>query len=269
MNAHIAKEHAAFVIITPDMAQTLLRQNSKNRTVSMNRVKLYANSMRTGKWRTTHQGVAVFEDGILADGQHRLLAIVEANIPVRMLLVTGLQPDAVEGIDQHRSRSIADVARIAGHDWLNNRGVAVARLMFGMETATASDVLAIAEDVMPSVIFSKNCVSQNTKGLNAPAQAAVALAHFHGVDELVLSSYGQVLSTGIMEDNERQIAAFRLREWLGKNSSENSRGSQLRARCMRVTMRNITHYIQGTPISKVVAPDGYDFPLLSANKGAV
>ena len=99
--------------------------------------------MANGGSRT--KGVAVFTDGILADGQHRLHAIIKADLPVKMLLVTGLHPDSADGIDQHRARKISDVAKIVGKDWLNSAGVAIVRLMYGMEAATAADVLGVAE----------------------------------------------------------------------------------------------------------------------------
>ncbi len=40
--------------------------------------------MREGHWDTTHQGIAIASDGTLVDGQHRLLAIVESGVTVRM-----------------------------------------------------------------------------------------------------------------------------------------------------------------------------------------
>lgn len=253
-------EHASFVDITPEMAEEFLLKNSKNRTLSQRRVSLYASAMQDGKWRVTHQGVAVFADGILADGQHRLHAIIKADLPVKMLLVTGLHPDSADGIDQHRARKISDVAKIVGKDWLDSVGVAIVRLMYGMEAATAADVLSVAENVFPSVVFAKNNLSRSTKGVSSPVMAAFSLAHFHGVDEEVLSRYAAVLGSGLMDNNDTDVAAFRMREWLAKGQPQ--RGTSDRERLMKAVMRNINHFQTGTPISRVSVPETNDFEIL-------
>lgn len=62
------------------------RQRALNRDL----ITSYANDMVRGRWAINHQGIAFDERGRLQDGQHRLWAIIRADIPVTMMVTTGL-----------------------------------------------------------------------------------------------------------------------------------------------------------------------------------
>jgi hypothetical protein len=47
----------------------------------------------------THQGIALDTDGVLIDGQHRLAAAVEADQPVDMLVITGVDAATFDVLD--------------------------------------------------------------------------------------------------------------------------------------------------------------------------
>lgn len=72
--------------ITPEIAKTYLTRNVNNRKPSNKTVSIYAREMKMGKWQLTHQGLAFDENGDLLDGQHRLWAVVEADVPVQMIV---------------------------------------------------------------------------------------------------------------------------------------------------------------------------------------
>ena len=74
------------VLITPEMASGLLSKNTHNRTISKVKVTQMVNDIKSGRFETTHQPVAIAEDGELIDGQHRLTAIVESGIAVELLV---------------------------------------------------------------------------------------------------------------------------------------------------------------------------------------
>ena len=77
------------VLVTPKQAKVWLKSNdsTKNRGISQRRVAAYANDMRHGNWQLTHQGICFGLNGVLIDGQHRLLAVILANVSV-LLVVT-------------------------------------------------------------------------------------------------------------------------------------------------------------------------------------
>jgi hypothetical protein len=96
--------------ITPERAAVMLRTaNVDNRRLRMHAVQSMAGAMRRGEWITTHQGIAFTQSGRLVDGQHRLSAIVLAEMPIDMMVSYGLPDDAFKVLDRGIKRSIEDV----------------------------------------------------------------------------------------------------------------------------------------------------------------
>jgi hypothetical protein len=95
-------------VITPAMATSWLEANRRNRSLSDTTVKTYAADMAAGAWHITHQGIGFDVDGALLDGQHRLSAIILANVPVAMLVTRGLPRNAQDVIDAPRVRTVKD-----------------------------------------------------------------------------------------------------------------------------------------------------------------
>ena len=62
--------------ITPQLAKAYLEKNKDNRKTSRHRIGIYSRDMRSGKW-TPGSPISFFDNGDLADGQHRLLAVVD------------------------------------------------------------------------------------------------------------------------------------------------------------------------------------------------
>lgn len=108
------------VQVTPSLARDYLSRAARNRPVSDDRVGLYATDMAEGNWEVTNQGIGFSADGELLDGRHRLMAVIMADVPVRMLVTNGLELSAQDHVDVGRPRSIADQLHI-------NHGLAYAR----------------------------------------------------------------------------------------------------------------------------------------------
>ena len=58
----------AIVTVTPSMATRWLQFNVLNRNMRDDRVSGYVNQIKAGTFLTTHQGIAFYDDGTLADG---------------------------------------------------------------------------------------------------------------------------------------------------------------------------------------------------------
>ena len=121
--------------ITPEMALDMLCKNSSNRKIRQSRVKYYAEQMRAGNWHLTGQGITFAKDGTLLDGQHRLHAIVECELPQEMLVI--YDADKVSTYDCGLKRSIADQLQLAGANYANsvmsNNGLAMVKLYMCIE----------------------------------------------------------------------------------------------------------------------------------------
>src|SRR4051794_41732082 len=92
----------------------MLAANTSNRPLSKATVRSVAEAMRRGDWLVTHQGIAFDTRGVLVDGQHRLAAIVEADLPVELSVFTDVEPDTFDVLDTGKRRNAADVLAIEG-----------------------------------------------------------------------------------------------------------------------------------------------------------
>jgi hypothetical protein len=100
--------------ITPAMAQEYMRENAAGRSLNKNAVSMYARDMAAGRWRLTHQGIALDENGVLIDGQHRMAAIMRAGVPVTIWVTKGVARESFGVFDIGRGRSMADRFSIEG-----------------------------------------------------------------------------------------------------------------------------------------------------------
>lgn len=104
-----------FVKITPEMARTYLEQNiDLNRTIRWPVVEQMVRDMKNNKWRKTHQGIAFDVFGRLVDGQHRMIAIIKAGVPVEMMVTRNLIPEDFFVIDTGTRRVLADNLKANG-----------------------------------------------------------------------------------------------------------------------------------------------------------
>lgn len=116
---------ARLVEITPKLAEQLLARNTHNRSVSQPRIDQYAADIAKGDWQVNGEAIKIAHTGQILDGQHRLAAILAADKPISTLLITGLEPEVQETMDQGRARSFGDVLKLRGEANFNELGAAV------------------------------------------------------------------------------------------------------------------------------------------------
>lgn len=100
--------------ITPERARNMLRKNRKNRRIRPRLVKELSAAIERGEWRFDGSPIRFDEEGYLLDGQHRLLAVVEAAQAVELLVVRGVPAQAQMVMDTGAKRSFADQLAIDG-----------------------------------------------------------------------------------------------------------------------------------------------------------
>ncbi len=94
--------------ITPDIAQEYLSHNiENNRNASSDRVERIARDMAEGRWVSTPDAIKFNTAGKLIDGQHRLRAILRAQVDVTMLVARNTPDEAVYVIDTGMGRTTA------------------------------------------------------------------------------------------------------------------------------------------------------------------
>lgn len=82
-------------LITPAMASNYLTHNEHNprKNTNRNQIEAYARDMAAGKWFANGEPIVFDANGDLKNGQHRLMAIVKANVPVYMFVIRGVDPE--------------------------------------------------------------------------------------------------------------------------------------------------------------------------------
>ncbi|MFE6780118.1 hypothetical protein [Streptomyces sp. NPDC057702] len=104
------------LMVTPDICTGWMKNRVCNRVPLRGfNVEKFREILRSGQFRTTHQGFALDLHGCLIDGQHRAQAIIDTEISVTAQVTYDLAPDAFSAIDGGRVRTAGDyVAQAAG-----------------------------------------------------------------------------------------------------------------------------------------------------------
>lgn len=104
------------ITITPSVAEALLEKNIANfRRPSKSKVERYAGEMKRGCWQSNGDTIKLDDNGVLLDGQHRLLAVVRSGVTIPGILIEGISPESVSTIDRGRPRTIPQ--------WLAYKGI--------------------------------------------------------------------------------------------------------------------------------------------------
>ncbi|MCL2349659.1 MAG: hypothetical protein FWC50_15520 [Planctomycetaceae bacterium] len=109
--------NAYTVYVSPELAKKWLEEcNVFNRPINQEVVDMYVRQIKSGLWRRTHQGVAFTDKKSLLDGQHRLMAIVIAQVTVPMLIFMEEPKENYEYIDCGRNRSNLEIVRMSSRN---------------------------------------------------------------------------------------------------------------------------------------------------------
>lgn len=94
-------------MIGPEQAESMLLKNTRNRNIIQRQVRFLSNEMRIGNWKLTNNGIGFDSEGSLIDGQHRLLAVIDAQVTVPMLVCRKMAADTMTVIDKNKVRSLS------------------------------------------------------------------------------------------------------------------------------------------------------------------
>lgn len=111
-------------LVTPAKARKWLDNNAGNRPIVAARVARYAALMKAGKWEMNGETIILGPKEELIDGQHRLSALIEANVSVVLLVARGVPVTARPTIDIGKSRSLPHIITMMYDDETNVNNVA-------------------------------------------------------------------------------------------------------------------------------------------------
>lgn len=256
--------------ITPAIAQDWINRNTGNRSLRDGVVEKYAADMYNGHWTECIVPIVFYaDDGSIADGQHRLWAIMESGTTQTFIVLRDYPRAAGLNIDTGLLRSIVDNARISGVDTdLSNTLVAVATAIeAGVRSArgpgrraslTSTERLELVERHREAARWAMK-YGPNARGLrNTITLAALGRAWYHEADKERLARFGKVLTDG-MSEAPNETAAVAIRNYLvTKGKAAASAPEAWRDTFLKV-QNAINYFMRGKRLSiiKGVATEAY------------
>lgn len=246
--------HMQEVKVTPYMAGAWLEgQNTANRSMSSASVNKYAADMAAGRWMSTHQNaIAFYDDGALADGQHRLAAVVKSGVPVKMFVFSGMPRSASSAIDQGRSRNMSDVMAISGvipGGRYSKRIVAMMNVIRDAEgvvsrgpgTATPFEMQRAIIRLSAGIDFANGLVTKAKGRLQcAPALAAFCVGYY-ALGSSPVDRFASVFVSGMPHSAvDETVVVFRNRVL-----TESASGGSVRLMTYKMGLRFLRAYSEG------------------------
>ena len=108
----MAKLRQTVELINPDRAFALLENNTKNRNISQRTIDDYAREMKAGRWSLNGEPIIVADTGRILNGQHRLWAVIEAEVELEMAITYGVDESVFDTIDTGKARNASDIFKI-------------------------------------------------------------------------------------------------------------------------------------------------------------
>ena len=259
------------ILITPEIATTILEHyNDNNRKIRLATVRKYLSDMKNGCWFENGQSqwIGFYEDGKLADGQHRLMAIKDAGISMFFNVEFGISKAAAFAIDNHAPRRMEDQIKIEGeHRWIDKSIIAICRLSIealnsgSSRGITTSEVVEFANRHRWDLIDASNLTAKNTKSLcSAYIKTAVFFALSHE-DSSKIVHFSNVLLSGIPE-SELDHMILKLRDKI-LMSPQFCSGSGGRLIGLKLVMKIIKEYCKGNHLKKIYIPEDYAYSTIN------
>ena len=207
------------VSVTPATAREWLKLNmDNNRHLRPAVVRRYATDMRNGNWELTGVPIVFNKSGKLVDGQHRLNAVIRADVAVDMAVVRNVA-DSVKIYDRGIGRTTQDIFRIAGLDISSAEAALINGVFcydFHINGGEVSDDMRIEyfEEKRGEIhdainITRKGKQIRNNLTNNKASYLACYHAYRCGVDGETLSSFFTSANTGFAQEHQYAAIVFR------------------------------------------------------------
>lgn len=200
--------------ITPADARKMLEHNVGNRPLRERWVESLVGLIRDGKWATTHQGIAIGTTGRVLDGQHRLHAILRANVPVQIQVSTGLDEDLYKWIDGGETRKHSDRIHLVNDTKVNQLACALLTTYIKIQTMSDSRVTVdkienVFLEKTDAVLFVAQKFTRSVRYLTV-APIGAALVGYFGASQTKCKEFMDLLLSG--ENLTAHHPAYLLRE---------------------------------------------------------
>lgn len=261
--------------ITPQMAEEYLSHNMVNRTINRNRVIAYSNDMKTGEWQLNGESIKFDDSGNMVDGQHRLSAIIRANVSVKTFVLRGVE-SGISLYDRGRNRSVTDTLIISGMNkaLADKSVVAISKIyyrIYGISNTSDAQVRRFIEKYQDSLMTvyeisrgktGKRSGSTRINVRSGNMLAPVFFALECGVPSETLNRFLEVVKTGFYESSG-ESAAIVCRNDIIAGMITMRGGDSARTKACYQIEKAISDFVEKYP--RKVSYKNWDAPVYSNN----
>lgn len=214
-----------FTEVTPELAAKWLNENTNNRRIRRAFVNELVKKIQNNQWvENTPDHIAFYDDGTLANGQHRLTAIAEAGVPVYTKIEYNIPRDAAICIDAGKKRTFSDNVQIVlGEKFYTSQISNMVRSIFeGGKAFSHEQHLFLAKYYKKDIMFVQKLYEGANKHLKKTDIIAATFAALQaGVDRSALVSFASYYTSGKIpeKDNYNYDIVIAYRDYVLTNAS--------------------------------------------------
>jgi hypothetical protein len=173
---------AEVVTLTPVLASLLLERNPANRPISRAGKNEIKQDLTNGRYVFNGESIIVSDTGILNDGQHRCLNVLETGIPIQTVIVFGPKEETRFTVDTGKSKTVSNFLAMKGRKYTHILGAAAGYILqlrqFGRlvddQRSTKQEILQ-AVDAIKGIDASVAFTSEAMKSVRS--HAVLAFCH--------------------------------------------------------------------------------------------
>lgn len=257
----------SMVAVSPKIAEKWLGANTDNRPLRPGVVERYAADMRAGNWTQCVVPISFYDDGSVADGQHRLWAIVESGTTQKFILLQGIPREAGANIDRGFGRAVADNLRLSGlfdRTVTFNMVASVKAIDSGHNTRgkdahTQAEVLKLLQAYYGPANWIETYGPKKKFFRNACFGAAIGRAWMHEANHDRLANFCRVVDEGFAE-GAKDSAAVAIRNYILERGHAAYRGTDWNDTFNRI-QNAIWNFMRGNKLTVIKATQEDRYPL--------
>lgn len=266
--------------ITPERAEAMLKMNTNNfRNIDSHRVHKYSRAMKLGFWEENGEPIQIYDDGTLANGQHRLHAIVESGTTQKNVVIVMGISRSVSTFDDGKTRTAAQKARAKGYSLISQEIGAIGLIMNGLENIgkyESNELMAFYEKMKDFDVVS----FATRKGANHPIMrnssciAATYCAYVLGKINLNdIETFAQICNSGLPINGVCSNAPLCLRRTIqigvkNENGIVRNNTAFARIEIFEATFQALCDFVEGKERKKNYHGDGRSRVVVSSAKRA-
>jgi hypothetical protein len=120
---------AEVVTLTPVLASLLLERNPANRPISRAGKSEIRQDIANGRYVFNGESIIVSDTGVLNDGQHRCINVLETGVAIQTVIVFGPKEETRFTVDTGKSKTLSNFLAMKGRKYTHILGPAVSYIL--------------------------------------------------------------------------------------------------------------------------------------------